>query len=143
MRPRTLASIVIVCVVIGAGMAGAAADRILLRAHDRAATLPDTGFHPLSAFLRSPTEEERRRVRSQLARDLSLSADQAKVVDSILDAHAIEFRALREEIRPRVETLTNAVRRDVERALTPEQRDHYRALLGPAAPGSDSIRASR
>jgi hypothetical protein len=141
-RPRVLAALVLLAVIVGAGLAGAAVDRLLLRANERAATVPDTGFHPLSSVLRSPTDVQRRAARAQLARQLGLSAEQIPVIDSILDARAVDFSALREDIRPRVEALTLAVRADVEHVLTEAQRVTYRALVGPAT-NDDSTSASR
>jgi hypothetical protein len=142
--PRVLALLVLVAVIGSAGLAGAAVDRLLVRARDQhASTLPDTGYHPLSSVLRSPTDAQRRAARDQLARQLSLTADQVPLVDSILDAHGVAFRALREEIRPRVDALTSAVRADVERVLTDAQRTRYRALVGQPVPTPDPARASK
>lgn len=135
--PRTTAVAVIAAIAIASALAGFAADRLVLKSRGVALTLPDTGFHRLSSILRSPTDEERRRLRAQLATELNLTTAQAHVVDSIMDAHTGEYRQLRDEIRPRVEQLTTAVRSDVERVLTPEQRDRYRQLSGrPATPDS-------
>lgn len=128
--PRRIAIVVLLAMVIAGGVVGAAVDRLVVRAHAGASVYADTSFHPISSLLRSPTDEERRQRRTQLADELRLTPAQALVVDSILDAHAAEFRQLREQIRPRVEQLTTTVRADVERALTPEQRDRYRKLLG-------------
>lgn len=136
---RSMAIIVIIAVAISSAIVGAAVDRMSVRPRASAPALPDTGFHPLSSILRSPTDNERRAIRAKLATELGLSTDQAGVVDSILDAHATEFRQLREEIRPRVEHLTSAVRADVERVLTPTQRLKYHQLLGdPRGAGHDS-----
>ena len=41
---------------------------------------------------------------------------------------AVEFSALREEIRPRVEQLVADVRSDLEQVLTPVQRERFRRL---------------
>ena len=88
----------------------------------------DTGFHPLSSVLRSPTPEERRRLRGQLSRELALTAAQDSAIDAIMMERAGEFSALREEIRPRVERLVADVRSDMEQVLTPEQRQRFRRL---------------
>ena len=128
--PRSLAVIVLAMVGLSSAVAGAAADRMMLRSRGFTLTQPDTGYHPLSSLLRSPTDEERHAMRARLANQLTLSTSQAATVDSILNAHTAEFRQLREEIRPRVEQLTHSVRADVERVLTPEQRILYRRLLG-------------
>jgi len=130
MPARMLAIVVLIAVTIASAILGAAVDRGWVRAHPEASLLPDTAYHPLSSILRSPTDDDRKKARQQLAAELGLNAAQTARVDSILDAHAAEFRALREEIRPRVEDLTRAVRSDVESVLTSAQRLRYRALLG-------------
>ena len=144
MPPRSTAIAVMCGLVVASAMAGAAADRLMLRARAGRVVLPDTGYHPLSTILRSPTPGDRQRVRDQLADELALTSVQVRTVDSILDAHTPGFDSLRDEIRPRVERLTANVRADVEQVLTPAQRESYRRLLGQGAkPGRDSTRGPR
>jgi hypothetical protein len=133
-RARRLAALTMVALALASAIVGAALDRLLVRVRSAPSVLADSGFHPLVSILRSPTDEERRRVRAQLASDLGLSPRQARSVDSVFDAHAGEFRALREEIRPRVEQLTSSVRRDVEKFLTPAQRTRYQQLSAARTP---------
>ena len=125
---RALAVIVIVAIIVASVVGGIAIDRVLLRPPAMATVLTDTGFHPLSSALRSPTPEERRRIRNELARELNLTPAQDSAIDAIMMQRASEFSALREEIRPRVERLVSDVRSDVEQVLTPAQREHYRRL---------------
>ena len=138
-------AIVVMCALVLASVTvGIAIDRVVLRARMNQPILPDTSFHPMTSILRTPTAEDRQRVRGQLANELNLTPTQIPTVDSILDAHTREFQDLREEIRPRVERLSAAVRTDVERVLTPVQRERYRQLLGQGAdPGRDSTRPPR
>lgn len=124
---RSLAIVVIAAVVLASVVAGVAIDRMLLTP-GRGATLPDTGFHPLSSALRTPTPEERRRLRAQLSRELGLTPTQDSAFDAIMMQRAGEFSALREEIRPRVERLVSDVRSDMEQVLTPPQRERFRRL---------------
>lgn len=125
--PRSLAVIVIAAIIVASIVGGIAIDRVLLQT--RAPTmLADTGFHPLSSALRSPTPEERRRIRNELARELNLTPAQDSAIDAIMMQRASEFSALREEIRPRVERLVSDVRSDMEQVLTPAQREKYRRL---------------
>jgi len=125
---RALAVIVIVAIIVASVVGGIAIDRVLLRPPVMTTVLADTGFHPLSSALRSPTPEERRRIRNELARELNLTPAQDSAIDAIMMQRASEFSALREEIRPRVERLVSDVRSDVEQVLTPAQREHYRRL---------------
>jgi hypothetical protein len=144
MAPPSMAIAVMCGLVFASAMAGVAADRVVLRTRTSRLILPDTSFHPISSILRQPTDEERRTMRDQLHAELRLTSAQTTVVDSIIDARAVDFRVLRDEIRPRVERLVAEVRADVERVLTPEQRARYRRMLGQGDdPGRDSTRVPR
>jgi Spy/CpxP family protein refolding chaperone len=123
---RSLAVIVIAAIIVASVVAGVAIDRVLLRSSPT--MIGDTGFHPLSSALRSPTPEERRRLRHELAKELSLTAAQDSAFDAIMMQRAGEFSALRDEIRPRVERLVSDVRSDMEQVLTPAQRERFRRL---------------
>lgn len=125
---RWLAVLVLGATVAASVIAGIAIDRLLLRPGGTSAVLVDSGFHPLSSALRSPTPIERRRLRAQLSRELSLTPAQDSAFDAIMMQRAGEFSALREEIRPRVERLVSDVRSDMEQVLTPEQRERFRKL---------------
>jgi len=125
---RYLAVIVIAATIVASVVAGIAIDRVLLHRSVAPTILADTGFHPLSSALRTPTPEERRRIRNELARDLNLTPAQDSAFDAIMRQRAGEFSALREEIRPRVERLVSDVRSDMEQVLTPAQRERFRRL---------------
>jgi Spy/CpxP family protein refolding chaperone len=138
---RSLAIVVIVAIVAASVVAGVAVDRVLLRPATGPTMFADTGFHPLSSALRTPTPEERRRLRGQLSRELALTPAQDSAFDAIMMQRAGEFSALREEIRPRVDRLVSDVRSDMEQVLTPAQRERFRRLQdrnGDAAPRMSS-----
>ena len=122
-----LAAVVMAAMLIAGVVAGIAIDRTLLTPAPTG-VFPDTGFHPLSSALRSPTPEERRRLRVDLSRQLALTPSQDSAFDAIMMQRAGEFSALREEIRPRVERLVSDVRSDMEQVLTPAQREQFRRL---------------
>lgn len=125
---RWLAVVVMAAILVAGVVAGVAIDRLLLAPRARTAVFPDTGFHPLSSALRSPTPEERRRIRAELTRQLSLTPSQDSAFEAIMMQRAGEFSALREELRPRVERLVSDVRSDMEQVLTPAQREQFRRL---------------
>ncbi|MFL5615975.1 MAG: hypothetical protein ACJ796_20085 [Gemmatimonadaceae bacterium] len=125
---RSLAIVVIVAIVAASVVAGVAIDRLLLRRAAGPTMFADTGFHPLSSALRTPTPEERRRLRAELSRELSLTPTQDSAFDAIMMQRAGEFSALRDEIRPRVDRLVSDVRSDMEQVLTPPQRERFRRL---------------
>ena len=125
---RFLAVVVMAAILIAGVVAGVAIDRLLLASRAPTAVFPDTGFHPLSSALRSPTPEERRRLRAELTRQLKLTPSQDSAFEAIMMQRAGEFSALREEIRPRVERLVSDVRSDMEQVLTPTQREQFRRM---------------
>ena len=125
---RPLAVVVIAASLLAGVVGGVAIDRLLLASRARTAVFPDTGFHPLSSALRSPTPEERRRLRAELTRELALTPSQDSAFEAIMMHRAGEFSALREEIRPRIERLVLDVRSDMEQVLTPTQREQFRRL---------------
>lgn len=125
--PRARAIGVLVALVLAAGIAGAAVDRVVIRSQ-RIDALHDTAFHPLSSILRSPTAEDRLQYREQLRRALSLTAGQDSAIEHLMAGRAGEFNALRDELRPRVDHLVTDFRADIEKVLTDRQRDEFRRL---------------
>ena len=128
MPPRWVAVGALCAVALGSGLAGAAVDRLVVRAHAAPIAFPDTSFHPIESILRSPTAADRRAIRAELTRQLQLTPAQADTIDSIMNRRSGEFRALRAEIRPRVQQLVDDVHANIERVLTPEQRAEFRRL---------------
>jgi Spy/CpxP family protein refolding chaperone len=86
----------------------------------------------------------------RLERELGLSEDQRRQIETILAESRVEGRALREEMRPRVTQMMERTSRRIQEVLTPEQRELFgelqkrhrgraeRFLLGP--PGGPGYR---
>ncbi|HVB31884.1 MAG TPA: hypothetical protein VNE60_10200 [Gemmatimonadaceae bacterium] len=125
MPPRSLAVAVLCALALGSALAGIAIDRVVLHARVRAPAFPDTSFHPIESILRSPTDADRRAIRAELTATLHLSPSQADTIDSIMSRRSGEFRALRAEIRPRVQGLVDTVHASIEQVLTPAQREQF------------------
>ncbi len=128
MPPRVLAIVVLCALALGSALAGVAVDRTLLRPTQPAVAFPDTSFHPIESILRSPTDADRRAIRRELTLQLNLTAAQADSIDSIMNRRSGEFRALRAELRPRVQGLVDSVHESIEQVLTPAQRELFRRL---------------
>ncbi|HEU4990323.1 MAG TPA: hypothetical protein VFT41_11110 [Gemmatimonadaceae bacterium] len=126
--PRFLAVVVLCALALGSGLAGAAIDRMMRRAAAPALAFPDTSFHPIESILRSPTDADRQAIRRELTRQLNLTSAQADSIDSIMTRRSGEFRALRAELRPRVQGLVDSVHTSIEQILSPAQRDLFRRL---------------
>ena len=134
--PQRWVAVVVLCVIaLGSGLAGAALDRLALRAGASPIAFPDTSFHPIESILRSPTATDRRAIRAELTRQLHLTPAQADTIDSIMNRRSGEFRALRDEMRPRVQQLVDDVHASIERVLTPEQRAEFRRMQPTADSG--------
>jgi hypothetical protein len=127
-RPKAVAIVTLVIVAVAAALAGAAVDRAYVGRSMR--IVGDTSFHPMSSAMRTPSPADRQRMRQELSSALSLTADQNRLVDSILNTRADQFDKLRSDIRPRVDSLVSVLRRDIDAVLTPEQRERYHALQG-------------
>lgn len=128
---RSLAVIVLCALALGSGLAGVAIDRTLLQRTGPLVTFPDTSFHPIESILRSPTEADRQAIRAELTKKLHLTPSQADTIDSIMNRRSGEFRALRAELRPRVEGLVDSVHASIEQVLTPAQRELFRRMQPP------------
>jgi hypothetical protein len=126
--PRFLAVVVLGALALGSGLAGAAIDRMVRRPAASRIAFPDTAFHPIESILRSPTDADRAAIRRELAQQLHLTPAQADTIDSIMSRRSGEFRALRAEIRPRVQGLVDSVHASIEQVLTPAQREIFRRL---------------
>ncbi len=128
MPKRWVAVVALCALAAGSALAGAAIDRLLVRAPLGAVALPDTAFHPIESILRSPTAADRRAIRAELTRQLHLTPAQADTIDSIMNRRAGDFSALRDEMRPRVQALVDTVHASIEQILSPEQREQFRRM---------------
>jgi hypothetical protein len=129
---RWLAALTLVAVALASVLTGAAVDRAYMRRSAR--IVGDTAFHPLSSALRTPSDADRRQIRAELSTALDLTPEQERVIDSIMTSRSSQFEDLRASIRPRVESLLNNMRRDVETMLTEDQREKYRKLRPATTP---------
>jgi len=85
-----------------------------------------TGFY--HAMARSDRNAPHDRV-EKMRRDLSLTEDQTKSVNAILDETRNEYRSLRAELRPRFEEPRQKARARIRALLTPEQQQKFDAMV--------------
>lgn len=145
-RPRdgaTRAMAIALLAVVGlAGMGlGFAADRLALH-HDRGAGRrfgpgdgPGRGMRDGGRGMR----EGRRGgegMRERLARELDLTPEQQRRVDSIMTQQTRDFRRIREEMQPRFDALLQRAQAGLDSVLTPEQRSRLRSLRAREAFGA-------
>ncbi|HEX3158718.1 MAG TPA: hypothetical protein VHQ45_09380 [Gemmatimonadaceae bacterium] len=79
------------------------------------------------------------RMRSSLARDLALSADQRRVMDSILDERNARMSVVVKPVQPQLDSLTLGARAAIRATLDPEQQLRFDAYVAR----QDSARSTK
>lgn len=138
-----MAGLVLFLVALGGGVAGLAVDRLVLlplHFHDR----------PFGPWRGGPPGGMERRARERFARELGLSDSQQVKIDSLMEGQMRQLRAVRSEMRPRLDSILTQTRRSIDAILTPEQRTRAEALMrrgrgrgGPGGPPRDGQEPGR
>jgi len=130
-----IAVIVLLLIAVAGVTAGVLLDRTVLRPRARAAWVAGRGFAP-----RMMTTADRQRRQDALAQALGLSGRQRGQVDSIMRDDMEKFRALQEQMRPRMDSQFRASREALQRVLTPVQFQKLESMRPPGrrrlAPGA-------
>ena len=124
-----LAVLVLVIAVLAGGIAGVAADRLLLLPRmDRGA------WHGPGRGHGAPRDRE---FRDRFARELGLTPEQQIRVDSIMDRQGRELRAVRGQVQPQLDSIISRTRQALDSVLTPGQRKKAEAIRKrhPPPPG--------
>jgi Spy/CpxP family protein refolding chaperone len=123
-----LAILVLVVAVLAGGIAGVAADRLLL--------LPPMGpgHGPGGPHGRPPRDRD---FRDRFAKEVGLTPDQQTRIDSIMDRQGRELRAVRGQVQPQLDSIITRTRRALDSVLTAEQRKKAEAIRKrhPPPPG--------
>ncbi len=82
-----------------------------------------------SASLRGSHTRDRQAMFEKMRNDLSLTEEQSKEMRKVLDETGNEFRALRNELRPKYEGLRLKTRGRMRALLTAEQQQKFDALM--------------
>lgn len=117
---RALAAVVLFFVAVAGGLTALAVDRFV-RDHD------EQGFPP-SGLRVGLLRERERGFRHHFARELGLDTAQEARVDSLMDRQLREIRAVRDQVRPRLDSIIAQTRQEIDAILTPEQRQKAAAL---------------
>lgn len=141
-RGRIVAVLVLTLVALAGGLVGVLVDRTLLLPRHFPGKAPPVrpGFGRDDPGFR----ERELQFRLQMAHELDLSNTQRQRIDSLLDRQLRELRTIREQARPRLDSIISGTRRQIDSILTPAQREKARELaprgrppgrpLGPAFP---------
>ena len=126
-RPRLLAVLALLLAAVGGFAIGIAFDRATWESRRVGFLARGTAFPP------PPNRQPRSELLDRLDAKLNLTGDQRIRVDSVLARRESDMRALRDQVRPRFDSIAGRTRADLVRILTPEQRVRLEALgRGPA-----------
>jgi Spy/CpxP family protein refolding chaperone len=136
---RRQAVLVLSLVLLAGFLIGMAADRLWLTRHwgrGRPGGGPPgmmRGGFPGDMAPERAAEHRRGMVR-RLTRELDLNAAQQQAVDSIMASNEAEFRALEQDIRPRMRAFIERTRTQIDSVLTPAQREKFHRFGPPDGP---------
>jgi len=146
---RLIAALVVVLALLTGIIAGVAIDRGVLLGHRHVMVMTGPRRHggPFGGFEGPPgpggappgRPPGPRRGREEIQRELGLSPAQKAQVDSIMDRRMAQRRVVEDSLRHRMRIFFDSTRVEVDRVLTPEQREKLRTLF----PMPDSTRAPR
>jgi hypothetical protein len=83
-------------------------------------------IHRLRQAIQNP-ERATEQMASQLGRRLNLSPAQQERVDAVIDRHRQRLLAIRRDVQPQVGRELEAIRREIDAELTPQQSDQWNA----------------
>jgi Spy/CpxP family protein refolding chaperone len=117
---RLRAALVIVAIVIGSAIAGAAIDHAVMLHNPRR-------FRPVAPFGSGPGAAARRRddMLARLTKELDLAPAQRAAIDSIMQHTDSALRAVRLETQPQVQRILDSSRARISSRLDSAQRDRY------------------
>jgi Spy/CpxP family protein refolding chaperone len=116
-----LAVLVLLVAVLAGGIAGVAADRLLLLPQMHRGPGQGPGG-PHGGPLRD------REFRDRFGREVGLTPDQQTRIDSIMERQGRELRAVRGQVQPQLDSIITRTRRALDSVLTPEQRKKAEAI---------------
>lgn len=86
------------------------------------------GWFAATRSFESPMHGKRGQLVEKFSRELKLTPDQKEKVRVILEAKRAQFKALREELRPKFDEIRLSSRAEIEKILTPEQIPAFKKM---------------
>jgi hypothetical protein len=121
-RPRLLALVALLIAAVGGVAVGIAFDRTMWESRRLGFLARGTAFRP------PPDRHPRRELLDRLDAKLDLTGEQRLRVDSVLARREADMRALRDQVRPRFDSIASRTRGDLLQILTPDQRERFEEL---------------
>ena len=122
LRPRLLAVLALLLAAVGGVAAGVALDQSMSQSRHLGFLARGTAFRP------PPNRHPRSELLDRHDASLDLTGEQRVRVDSVLARREAEMRALRNQVRPRFDSIAGRTRTDLLQILTPEQRARFEEL---------------
>jgi hypothetical protein len=122
LRPRFLAVLALLLAAVGGIAVGVALDRAMWESRRLGFLARGTAFRP------PPDRHPRSELLDRLDTKLDLTGEQRIRVDSVLARREAEMRALRNQVRPRFDSIAGRARADLLQILSPEQRARFDEL---------------
>jgi hypothetical protein len=122
LRPRLLAVLALLLAAVGGVAAGVALDQSMSQSRHLGFLARGTAFRP------PPNRHPRSELLDRLDASLDLSGEQRIRVDSVLARREADMRALRDQVRPRFDSIASRTRTDLLQILSPEQRVRFEKL---------------
>jgi Spy/CpxP family protein refolding chaperone len=122
LRPRLLALLALVLAAVGGLAAGVALDQSMSQSRHLGFLARGTAFRP------PPNRHPRSELLDRLDASLDLTQEQRVRVDSVLARREADMRALRDQVRPRFDSIAGRTRTDLLQILTPKQRERFEEL---------------
>jgi Spy/CpxP family protein refolding chaperone len=136
-------ALLVVVALAGMGL-GFAADRLALHGARGSGRRPGPGpsFGPPEGGGRRGMGRRGEDMRDRFARELDLTPEQARRVDSIMSQQMSDFRRLRESMQPRFDSVLATAQAGLDSVLTAAQREKLKTLRAREAFGPrDSFNA--
>jgi hypothetical protein len=112
---RTTATLVVVVAFIGGLFVGIAGDHLYLFHHHRLVPSRQKEFSS-------------RKIVDHMDRELHFTAEQKSQVQRIIEAHHARIEAVMTGVRPQVRSEFDAANAEIEKILTPQQREQFKKI---------------
>jgi Spy/CpxP family protein refolding chaperone len=120
-------ALLVVVALAGMGL-GFAADRLALHNARGRRLGPELSFGPPEGGGRRGMGRRGDNMRDRFARELGLTPEQARRVDSIMSQQMSDFRRLRESMQPQFDSVIATAQARLDSVLTPAQREQLKML---------------
>ena len=121
-RARIIGTALLFIIFVAGALAGAAGERVM-RADDRPHRAGRAGGGELRGGPRRLLLDE------QFARELGLSAEQRTEIKTILDRRDKQAKAVWHEVEPRLKSVGDATKAEIQKVLRPEQQQKLDAEI--------------